>query len=484
MHKLHYGCRAPSLLRKRALCGRFRPHSTINSKSAESESSQQQPLFQLGSLSLSSNVILSPLERVSDVGFRHMCYQNGAALTWTEMVYGSELVSSSAGADGNHTNSPTNKLQEARLHPRRGRGAALIDTFDSATPTGVQLLIDRTTRRDDWGVDLLQRCLEQLEAGATCSGTDQHHHWQNIVAIDLNFGCPSPSISRRGAGPAQLRRRSKIRALLQHLADWKQRQTSLPHLGAVGAKMRLGNTAREQDFKVYLPVAEAAAEVGLDYLTVHARHGEQRSSDERLGWECVREMTDAVRDSPTLKIIANGDIRTYEDVQRVMALTNCDGVMVGRAALRNPWCFSSLRTGTPEVWPTIDTLDEAYRNHCEWSQKGVAEPRYQRFREENFERLRRMAHEHDKETVTTTTYARHHCPTRPTRIGTRNGRKWHTGGGIWINWTTRCWVPPTKAVDVAPATRGSGDKLRRRKGRRKSWTMVGSELASYTSHNG
>ncbi len=55
------------------------------------------------------------------------------------------------------------------------------------------------------------------------------------------------------------------------LVEWKQ-NTTLP-VGAVGAKIRLGNNQREKDFKVHLPVAEAAAASGLDYLVVHARHG-------------------------------------------------------------------------------------------------------------------------------------------------------------------------------------------------------------------
>jgi len=118
----------------------------------------------LGDLALSSNVLLSPLERISDVGFRRLCFQNGAALTFTEMVYASELVKGARGAEH------------------------FIDTFDSTTTkTGVQLLVDRTTARDGHGVDLLKRALERLEEGATTNG--DHPEWRrNIHAIDLNFG--------------------------------------------------------------------------------------------------------------------------------------------------------------------------------------------------------------------------------------------------------------------------------------------------------
>lgn len=139
--------------------------------------------LRLGDLQLKSDVLLAPLERVSDVGFRRLCFRHGAALTWTEMIYCSDLA--------------------------RGKTAScdLIDTHDPSTLTGVQILVDRTTARDGWGVDCLRAALEALEAGAAGARPE----WRNIRAIDLNFGCPDPAVSARGAGPAQLRRRSKVR---------------------------------------------------------------------------------------------------------------------------------------------------------------------------------------------------------------------------------------------------------------------------------
>ena len=114
--------------------------------------------FTIGDLRLKSRVILSPLERISDVGFRRLCYERGAGLTWTEMVYASELVRPAGSAASN--------LAAARRSPRGNRGANLIDTHDAEVLTGVQLLVDRTTQRDGWGVDLLQTALEALEEGA------------------------------------------------------------------------------------------------------------------------------------------------------------------------------------------------------------------------------------------------------------------------------------------------------------------------------
>ena len=143
--------------------------------------------LRLGDLQLKSDVLLAPLERVSDVGFRRLCFRHGAGLTWTEMVYASDLA--------------------------RGKTAScdLIDTHDPSTLTGVQILVDRTTARDGWGVDCLRAALEALEAGAAGARPE----WRNIRAIDLNFGCPDPAVSARGAGPAQLRRRSKVRLTVE-----------------------------------------------------------------------------------------------------------------------------------------------------------------------------------------------------------------------------------------------------------------------------
>ena len=160
---------------------------SIAAAACSTRRSSSSSALRLGDLQLKSDVLLAPLERVSDVGFRRLCFRHGAGLTWTEMVYASDLA--------------------------RGKTAScdLIDTHDPSTLTGVQILVDRTTARDGWGVDCLRAALEALEAGAAGARPE----WRNIRAIDLNFGCPDPAVSARGAGPAQLRRRSKVRLTVE-----------------------------------------------------------------------------------------------------------------------------------------------------------------------------------------------------------------------------------------------------------------------------
>lgn len=321
--------------------------------------------LRVGTLQLRSDVILAPLERVTDVGFRRLCFQNGAGLTWTEMVYSSEMIKDKSTAVDS------------------------VDTYDPETLTGVQFIVDRTSRKNNWGIDTLRGALDRLEYRAM----SDMPHWRNICAVDLNFGCPTRGIVERGAGPALLRRRSKMRALFEVLRDW-QRQTRL-EIGAIGAKIRLGLTAEEQSYKVYLPVTEAATE-SLDYLVVHARHGEQRSRDPPT-WEAIAEVKAAsvaarAPGRAPLVIVGNGDVRTPADAERMQGSTGCDAVMVGRAAMHNPWSLRTL-SGLEEpsmasTWPSIDTIKAAEVDWKAWTEALPGHSRFKSFHVDNFARMR------------------------------------------------------------------------------------------------
>lgn len=103
----------------------------------------------------------------------------------------------------------------------------------------------------------------------------------------LSFGCPSLDVIGDGAGPALLKRRTKLGDIFAALAEWKSQavpfvsaSTSAIHgFGAVGVKIRLGLNAREKQSKVYLHVIEAAARAQLDYVCVHGRHAGQKSRE-------------------------------------------------------------------------------------------------------------------------------------------------------------------------------------------------------------
>ena len=159
-------------------------------------------------------------------------------------------------------------------------------------------------------VDELQGALERLEAAAATT----RPHFNNITAVDINFGCPSPDVIRNGSGPAMLKRRARLAELFAALVAWRH-DTGLD-VRAVGCKIRLGLNQTEADAKVYLPLVDAANEAGLDYICVHARHAGQRSRDPPR-WDAITE----VKARAAMAVIGNGDVTSYADAAAMRAQT-------------------------------------------------------------------------------------------------------------------------------------------------------------------
>jgi len=303
----------------------------------------------IGTLALQSPYLLAPMEEVSDVGFRRLCYQNGAGITWTEMIRASGIV----------------RKNKATLD--------LIDTHDPDTLTGIQLFA--VNERE------LAVALYNLEKFAVTT----HPHFMNIRAIDLNFGCPSPDIIRIGAGPALIKRVNKMNAMFDKLAHWRK-TTTLP-IEAIGAKIRLGLNQQEQDYKVYLRLVEPACR-HLDYLVVHARHAKQKSSDPP-SWNAIKEIKEvAMQQSRVIPIIGNGNVFGAMDAQRMFEQTACDGVMIARAAIENPWVFREL-TGRGSAAQTLDEINSAEKEYLDYATRFSVKQKYVEFHKQNFELMRR-----------------------------------------------------------------------------------------------
>jgi tRNA-dihydrouridine synthase B len=248
----------------------------------------------------------------------------------------------------------------------------LIDTYDEGVQTGIQLLAKNPQQ--------LEKSLAMLEA--LCA-TENYSHFKNIAAVDLNFGCPSPDVIREGAGPALLKRRKRILEILQVLVAWKS-STTLPNIGAVGCKIRLGLNADEERNGVYMHVAEAANQAGIDYLVVHARNAQQRSRDPP-NWQRIAE----VKAVATMPIIGNGDVTSKRDADRMMRQTGCDGVMLARAAVRNPWVFREF-AGLSST-PTSEEVAAARVRYSDFAEKYNSKHKYRMFHQSNFDRLMRYA---------------------------------------------------------------------------------------------
>ena len=142
--------------------------------------------------------------------------------------------------------------------------------------------------------------------------------------IDLNFGCPSPKVIGSGHGSALLKDPDASARMIEQLIC----STKLP----VSVKMRLGF----YDDKDLISTAKMFESAGISMLAIHGRTTKQRFSGE-ASWEKIYEVKEHLK----IPVVGNGDITSAE--MAVERLRNLDGVMIGRAAIRNPWIFSQVR---------------------------------------------------------------------------------------------------------------------------------------------
>jgi tRNA-dihydrouridine synthase B len=147
-----------------------------------------------------------------------------------------------------------------------------------------------------------------------------------IAAIDLNLGCPAPIVYRKCAGGGLLREPQRIDAILGALRDAVRIKFTV--------KTRVGFASREE-FEQLLPVF---ARHSLDALTVHARTVAQMY---RLPvhYDLIRQASLSV----PFPVIANGDVHSAAQAQRLLAQTGSRGLMIGRGAIRSPWLFNQIR---------------------------------------------------------------------------------------------------------------------------------------------
>jgi len=153
--------------------------------------------------------------------------------------------------------------------------------------------------------------------------------------FDLNLGCSARHVSSRGAGAGLLRYPEKVSEIIELLV----KNLNVP----VTAKIRLG---WDETSKNFVEIAKRIEQAGGKALAVHARTRSQGYKG-NADWKAIEEIKKNVH----IPVIGNGDIKTIEDVDRMLDTTGCDAVMIGRSALSNPWIFS--RTNRENVGESI-----------------------------------------------------------------------------------------------------------------------------------
>jgi nifR3 family TIM-barrel protein len=239
------------------------------------------PAFCVREVPVYGDLVLSPMDGFSDLPFRAMCRELGSAMSYSEFVNAQEVLQGSARVE--------RKL--AYLPEER---PVVFQLFDSEP----ERIVEAALRLQERGPDI----------------------------IDINMGCSAKCVSGRGAGAGLLRTPYKIAQIFDELS----RQLEIPVTG----KIRLGWDEEELN---YLLIARIVEENGGALLAVHGRTKAQGYAGE-ADWEAIAR----VKQSVSIPVIGNGDVRTVADIEQMRLETGCDGVMIGRGTIGNPWIFSRL----------------------------------------------------------------------------------------------------------------------------------------------
>jgi tRNA-dihydrouridine synthase B len=169
--------------------------------------------------------------------------------------------------------------------------------------------------------------------------------------IDINYGCPVPKVTKKGAGSAALKDLCLMDEITQSVVE------AVPKI-PVTVKMRAG---WDQDSIVSTEAGTRMEKIGVAAITLHPRTTTQQFSG-KSNWNLIKELKQAVN----IPVIGNGDVHTGEDYFRMKKETGCDGVMIGRAALGNPWIFKSIQNtanGKKGYNPGIQEKIKTCRRH-------------------------------------------------------------------------------------------------------------------------
>jgi len=175
--------------------------------------------------------------------------------------------------------------------------------------------------------------------------------------VDINMGCWVPKVCKTGAGAALLKDPDLAETIVRSVVE----AVKVP----VTVKVRAG-----WDWSLFAApdLARRFEGAGAKMITLHARFAKQGFEGE-ADWRLIDEM----RKSVTVPLIGNGDVKTPEDAIRMLRETGCDGVMVGRAAIANPWALARIRCAlTGESEPAAPTIDERINVALEHLRKMVA----------------------------------------------------------------------------------------------------------------
>jgi tRNA-dihydrouridine synthase B len=261
--------------------------------------------MKIGSLQLENWFIMAPMAGITNLPFRLMVKRMGAGLVSTELISSVGLSLNSIGS-----------LIYLRSHPEEKPLTVQIFGAEPQTMATAARIV--------------------MESGADL--------------VDINMGCPVKKVTKTGAGAGLLRDFKNLEKVVSAV----RRACHIP----LTVKIRTGWSS---DKPVACEVARIVEDCGADAITLHARFVTQKYSG-RADWDMIGRVKSQVK----IPVIGNGDVREPLHALEMKAQTGCDGVMIGRAAVANPWIFRQilqLDKGLPVETPDLTERRALIMNH-------------------------------------------------------------------------------------------------------------------------
>jgi tRNA-dihydrouridine synthase B len=255
--------------------------------------------MKIGPITLDNNSILAPLAGITNLPFRLLAKEAGCGLVCSEMISANGMVHGSK------------------------KTIQLLDSAPEEKPLSVQI----------FGSDpfIMAEAASIVEE----SGAD---------ILDINLGCSVKKIIKTGSGAALMKAPEKTAAIF----------TSVKKVITIPLTVKI-RTGWDRSGHQALEIAKVAEDCGLDVITVHPR-----TATQGFGGVADWSLISSVKKSVSIPVIGNGDITCPDDAVKMLSETGCDGIMVGRAAIGNPWIFSQINAVLNKKSPPSFDIDQHF----------------------------------------------------------------------------------------------------------------------------